>query len=78
MMEILKNTLLKRGIESDITFTKVSGNVSQYILRSESLWLPLSKSMPNIKRNVSWETFKTSVCFLSMTMQLGVANNHIN
>ena len=26
------------------------------------------------KRNVSLEIFKTSVCFLSMTVQLGVAN----
>ena len=30
------------------------------------------------KRNVSLEIFKTSVYFLSMTVQLGVANNHIN
>ena len=28
MTEISKNTLLKPGIESDITFTKVSRNVS--------------------------------------------------
>ena len=40
MMEILKNNLFKRGIESGITFTKVSGDVSQYILRSGSLWSP--------------------------------------
>ena len=78
MMEILKNNLFKRGIESDITFTKLSGDVSQYILRSGSLWHPLSKSMPKNKRNVPLEIFKTSVCFLSMTVQLGLANNHIN
>ena len=29
------------------------------------------------KRNVSLEIFKTSVCFLSMTVQLGLANNHV-
>ena len=32
MTEISKNNLLKRGIELDITFTKVSWNVSKYIL----------------------------------------------
>ena len=37
MAEISKNNLFKRGIESDITFTKVSRDVSQYILRSGSL-----------------------------------------
>ena len=30
------------------------------------------------KRNVSLEIFKTSVCFLSMNVQLGLANNHVN
>ena len=75
MTGISNNTLLKRGIESDITFTE---NVSQYILRSGSLWNPLSKSTPKNKRKVSLEIFKTSVCFLSMTVQLGIANNHIN
>ena len=30
------------------------------------------------KRNVSLEMFKTSVCFLPMTVQLGVADNHID
>ena len=78
MMEILKNNLFKRGIESDITFTKVLGDVSQYILRSGSLWHLQSKSMPKNKQNISLEIFKTSVCFLSMTVQLGLANNHIN
>ena len=76
-MEISKNTF-KRGIESDTVFTKVLGDVSQYILRSGSLWHPLSSSIPKNKRNVSLEIFKTSVCFLSMTVQLGLANNQIN
>ena len=31
MMEISKNNLLKRGIESDITSTNIFGDVSQYI-----------------------------------------------
>ena len=35
MIEILKN-IFKRGIESDISFTKVSGNVSQYIYDLEA------------------------------------------
>ena len=34
-MEILKN-IFKRGIEFDISFTKVSGNVSQYIYDLEA------------------------------------------
>ena len=75
VMKISNNTLLKCGIESDNAFTKVSGNVSQYILRSGSLWHTMSKSMPKNKRNVSLKIFKTSVCFLSMTVQLGAANN---
>ena len=78
MMEISENNLFKCGIESDITFTKLSGDVSQYILRSRSLWHPLSKSMTKNKRNVSLEIFKTSVSFLSKTVQIGLANNHIN
>ena len=78
MMEILKNNLFKCGIESDITFTKLSGDISQYLLRSGSLLHPLSKSMTKNKQNVSLEIFKTSVCFLSMTVQIGLANNHIN
>ena len=72
MMEIWKNSLFQRGIESDITFTRVLGDVSQYILRFRS------KSMPKDKQNVSLEILKTSVCFLSMTVQLGLANKHIN
>ena len=35
MMEISKN-IFKRGIESDIAFAKVSGNVSQYIYNQEA------------------------------------------
>ena len=42
MIEILKNTF-KRGIKSDIAFTKVSRDVSQYILQYGGLWQPLSK-----------------------------------
>ena len=34
-----------RGIESELACTKVSGVVSQYILRFGSLWHPLSSSM---------------------------------
>ena len=60
--------IFKRGIESDIVFTKVSREVSQYTLQSGSLWHSLSKSMPKNKRNVSLEIFKASVCFLSMTI----------
>ena len=77
-MEILKNNLFKFGIESYITFTKLSGDASQYILHSRSLWYPLSKSMTKNKRNVSLEIFRTSVCFLSMAEQIGLVNNHIN
>ena len=33
MMEISKNTLFKRGIESDIALTKFSGDVSQCLLQ---------------------------------------------
>ena len=63
--------------QSDIAFTKVSVDVCQYILRSRNLWHPLSSSMPKNKRNVLLEIFKTSVCFLSTTVLLGVANNQI-
>ena len=35
MIEISKN-IFKRGIESDIAFTKVSGNVSQHIYDLEA------------------------------------------
>ena len=73
MTEIWKNTLLKRSIEWNITFTKVSGNISWYILRSGSLWLPLSKETPKNKRNVSWEIFKISVYFLYMTIPYNLA-----
>ena len=56
-MEIPENILFKRDIELDITFTKVLGDLSQYILRSGNLKL---------------EIFKTSVCFLYMTVKLDV------
>ena len=56
-MEIPENILFKRDIELDITFTKVLGDLSQYILRSGNLKL---------------EIFKTSVCFLYMAVKLGV------
>ena len=39
-----------RGIESDLAYTKVLGIVSEYILRCESLWHPLSSSMLKNKR----------------------------
>ena len=78
MMEISIKTLFKRDIESDIAFTKLSEDVSQYILWSGSLWHPLSKSMPKKKGYVSSEILKTSVCFLSMTVQLAVADNYTN
>ena len=68
-----------RGIPySNVTLNQTSGDISQYVLRSGSLWPPLSSSMPKNKRHVSLEIFKISVCFLSMTAQLGVANNHNN
>ena len=63
--------------QSDTAFTKILVDVSQYILRSRNLWHPLSSSIPTNKRNVLFEIFKTSVCFLSMTVQLGVANNQL-
>ena len=60
-----------QGIESDLAYTKVSGVASQYILRSGSIWHPLSSSM---LKNFFISNCKTKVCFLSMTAQLGVAN----
>ena len=36
-----------RGIESDLTYTKVSGIAPRYILWSGRLWHPLSRSMLN-------------------------------
>ena len=39
-----------RNIESDLAYTEVSGVASKYILRSGSLWHPLSSSMPGNKR----------------------------
>ena len=66
-MEILKNTF-KGGIEPDITFTKVLGYISQYMLRSGTLWHLLSSNMPKNKWNVSLEIFKASVYFLCMTV----------
>ena len=48
-MEISKNTF-KHGTESDIAFKKVSGDVSQYILRPGNLWHSLSSIIPNNKQ----------------------------
>ena len=53
-----------RGIESDLTYANLLGVDSQYILRSGSSCRPESSN------------FKTNVCFLPMTIELGVANNH--
>ena len=39
-----------RGIESNHAYTEVSGVASQYILRSGSLWHPLSSSMLEYKQ----------------------------
>ena len=65
-----------RDIEWDLFYTKVLGVVSQYVLRSGSLWDPLNSSMLNNKR-IFISKFKVNVSFLSMTVQLGVANNYI-
>ena len=52
--------------------------ISQYILRSGSLRNSLSSSMLKNKRNVSLVFLKlVYICFLSMTLQLGVSNNDI-
>ena len=40
-----------------------SGDVSQYILRSESIWHPLSKTMPENKQNVSLEISRLMAAF---------------
>ena len=55
-----------QGIESDLACTKVSGIVYQYILRFGSLWYPRSSNMLMNKQMT-----------LSMTLQLGLASNHI-
>ena len=64
------------GIESDLAYTEVSGVVCQYILQSGSLWHPLSSSMLKIAKCFI-SNFKINVCFFSMTVLLGEANNHI-
>ena len=46
---IISSNIL-RGIESDLPWTKVSGVVSQYILRSGSLLHPLNSSMVKNKQ----------------------------
>ena len=54
-----------------------SGVVSQYILRSGSGGTHEAVACLRIT-NFFISSFKTNVCFLSMTVQLGVVNNHIN
>ena len=66
------------GIESDLAYKRLSGVVSQFILWSGSLWHPLSITMLKNRRIFFISNFKTNVCFLYMTLRLGVANNHIN
>ena len=56
-------------------YWKISLNIFYSV---EAYRTHLSISMPKNKRNVSLEILKTSICFISMTVQLGVANNHIN
>ena len=73
---LLSNLL--RDIESYLAYTKVSRAVSQYILWFGSLWQRLSGRILKNKRIFFISNFKTNVCFLNMTVQLGVANNHIN
>ena len=65
-----------RDIESDLAYTKVSGVICQFILRSGSLWPPLSISVHKIKRLFSLVISKLMSAF-SLTVQFGVANNHI-
>ena len=65
------------GIESDLAYTEVSGVVCQYILQSGSLWHPRSSSMLKIAKCFI-SNFKINVCFFSMTVLLGEANNHID
>ena len=69
-------------IESSMASTKVSVVDFQYFLRSGTLWHLLSSSIPNNKRNIALLISKlvsgSSVWFLSMTVQPGVANNHIS
>ena len=62
------HSIVLRGIKSDFACTKVSGVVSQYILRSGRLWHPLTSSMLKNKQIFSLIIFKTSFCFLSMTL----------
>ena len=45
MMEISKNKLCKHGIESDITFTNVLGDVSQYIYTFLKLIAPTKQKL---------------------------------
>ena len=74
---MLKNTLeLLRCIESDLAYTKVSGVISQYILRSGSLWYPVRSSMHKNKQILSLVISKLILAF--STVQLDVAKNHIN
>ena len=50
-MEILKNSSnILQSIEPDLAYTKVSGVVSQYILRLGHLWHSLSSSMLKSKK----------------------------
>ena len=63
----------------DQTLYKSVGAASQYILQSGSLWHPLRRSTLKNKRHVSLVFLKlVYVCVLSITVQLGVANNDIN
>ena len=68
------------GIESNFASTKVLRVFNQYILRSRNLWHSLSSSILKNKQIFPLVISKLSlyVCFLSMTVQLGVANNNIN
>ena len=79
-MEILKNSSnILQSIEPDLAYTKVSGVVSQYILRLGHLWHSLSSSMLKSKQFFSLVISKLiSALSLSMAVQPGVANNHIN
>ena len=66
------------ALNQTLILQKYWGTSSNLFYGLEAYSPLLSKSMPKNKRNVSWEIFKTSVCFLSMTIQLGIANNHIS
>ena len=69
-MEILKNSSnILQSIEPDLVYTKVSGVVSQYILRLGHLWHSLSSSMLKSKQFFSLVISKL-ISALSLSLSL--------